>query len=89
MSLNDGYKDETPSKVHPKKEARSHTDPRVLPQQHGYLLNKRMNLPESTALDANTQSPDPFTAIPTPSTSTLEGVPNVDEQLRDLVLLPS
>ena len=29
---------------------------------------------------------DTFTAIPTPSTSTLEGVPKVDEQLLDLVL---
>ena len=45
-----------------------------------------MNSPESTALDANTQAPDTFTATPTPPTSTLEGVPNVDEQLPDLVL---
>ena len=45
-----------------------------------------MNSPESTALDANTQAPDTFTATPTLPTSTLEGVPNVDEQLLDLVL---
>ena len=48
-----------------------------------------MNSPQSTALDANTEAPDIFAAIPTPSTSTLEGVPNVDKQLPDLVLPPS
>ena len=48
-----------------------------------------MNSPESTALDADTPTPDTFTAVPTPSTSTLEGIPNVDEQLPDLVLPPS
>ena len=48
-----------------------------------------MNSPESTTLDANTQAQDTFTAVPTLSTSTLEGVPNVDEQLPDLVLPPS
>ena len=48
-----------------------------------------MNSPESTALDVDTPTPDTFTAVPTPSTSTLEGVPNVDEQLPDLVLPPS
>ena len=48
-----------------------------------------MNLPESAVSDANTQAQDAFTAIPTPSTSTLEGIPNVDEQLPDLVLPPS
>ena len=36
VSLNDGYEDETPSPS--KKDARSHTGPGVLPQQHGYLL---------------------------------------------------
>ena len=45
-----------------------------------------MNSPESTALDGDNSTTDTFTAIPTPSTSTLEGVPNVDEQLPDLVL---
>ena len=48
-----------------------------------------MNLPESTTSDANTQAQDAFIAIPNPSTSTLEGLPNVDEQLPDLVLPPS
>ena len=47
-----------------------------------------MNSPESTALDGDIPTLDTFTAIPTPSTSTLEGVPNVDEQLPDLVLSP-
>ena len=47
-----------------------------------------MNSPESTALDGDTPTLDTFTAIPTPSTSTLEGVPNVEEQLPDLVLPP-
>ena len=36
VSLNDGYEDEIPSP--PKKDARSHMGPRVLPRQHGYLL---------------------------------------------------
>ena len=48
-----------------------------------------MNLPESAVSDAKTQAQDAFTAIPTPSTSTLEGIPNVDKQLPDLVLPPS
>ena len=48
-----------------------------------------MNSPKSTVLDANTKAQDTFTAIPTPSTSTLEGAQNVDEQLRDLILPPS
>ena len=48
-----------------------------------------MNSPESTALDADTPAPDTFTAVPTPSTSKLEGVPNVTTQLPDLVLPPS
>ena len=43
-----------------------------------------MNSPESTALDGDTPTPDTFTAVPTPST--LEGIPNVDEQLPDLHL---
>ena len=45
-----------------------------------------MNSPESTALDGDNPTMDTLTAIPTPSTSTLKGVPNVDEQLPDLVL---
>ena len=45
-----------------------------------------MNLPESTISDANTQAQDAFIAIPNPPTSTLEGIPNVDEKLPDLVL---
>ena len=48
--------------------------------------HKRMNSPESTALDGDNPTTDTFTAVPTLSTSTLEGVPNVDEQLLDLVL---
>ena len=48
--------------------------------------HKRINSPESTALDGDNPTMDTFTAVPTPSTSTLEGVPNVDEQLPDLVL---
>ena len=47
-----------------------------------------MNLPESTALDGDNPTTDTFTAVPTPSTSTLEGIPNIDEQLPDLVLPP-
>ena len=45
-----------------------------------------MSSPESTALDGDNPTMDTFTAIPTPSTSTLVGVPNVDEELPDLVL---
>ena len=45
-----------------------------------------MNSPESTALDGDNPTMDTFTAVPTPSTSTLEGIPNVNEQLLDLVL---
>ena len=45
-----------------------------------------MNSPESTALDGDNTTTDTFTAVPTPSTSTLEGIPNTDEQLLDLVL---
>ena len=48
-----------------------------------------MNSPEPAASDANTQAQDTFTAIPSPFTSTLEGIQNVDEQLLDLVLPPS
>ena len=48
--------------------------------------HKCMNSPESTALDGDNPTMDTFTAVPTPSTSTLEGIPNVDEQLPDLVL---
>ena len=47
-----------------------------------------MNSPESTALDGDTPTPDTFTAVPIPSTSTSEGVPNVNKLLPDLVLPP-
>ena len=84
MSLNDGYEDETPS---PSKKRRKESHrPKSAPSATWLSAHKHMNSPESTALDAKTQAPDTFTAIPTPSTSTLEGVPNVDEQLPDLVL---
>ena len=87
MSLNDGYEDETasPSKTRCKESHR----PKSAPSATQLSAHKRMNSPESTASDANTQAPDTFTAIPAPSTSTLEGIPNVDEQLPDLVLPPS
>ena len=87
VSLNDGYEDETPSPS--KKRCKESHRPKSAPSATLLSAHKRMNSPESTALDANTQAPDTFTAIPTPSTSTLEAVPNVDEQLLDLVLPPS
>ena len=87
VSLNDGYEDETPS---PSKKRRKESHmPKSAPSATRLSAHKRMNSPESTALDANTQAQDTFTAVPTPSTSTLEGVPNVNEQLPDLVLSPS
>ena len=86
MSLNDGYGDETlsPSK---KRRKESHR-PRSAPSATRLSAHKRMNSPESTALDDDNPSTDTFTAVPTPSTFTLESIPNVDEQLPDLVLPP-
>ena len=87
VSLNDGYEDETPS---PSKKRRKESHrPKSAPSATRLSAHKCMNSPESTALDVDTPTPDTFTAIPTPSTSTLEGTPNVDEQLPDLVLPPS
>ena len=86
VSLNDGYEDETPS---PSKKRRKESHrPRSAPSATWLSTHKHMNSPESTALDGDTPTLDTFTAIPTPSTSTLEGVPNVDKQLPDLVLTP-
>ena len=48
--------------------------------------HKRMSSPESTALDGDNPTTDTFKAIPTTSTSTLVGIPNVHKQLPDLVL---
>ena len=86
VSLNDGYEDETPS---PSKKRRKESHrPRSAPSATRLSAHKCTNPPESTALAGDTPTPDTFTAIPTPSTSTLEGVPNVKEQLLDLVLPP-
>ena len=86
VSLNDGYEDETPS---PSKKRRKESHrPRSAPSATRLSAHKRMNSPESTALDGENPTTDTFTAVPTPSTSTLEGIPNVDEQLPDLVLPP-
>ena len=87
VSLNDGYEDETPSPT--KKRRKESHRPKSAPSVTWLSAHKRMNSPESTILDANTKAQDTFTAVPTPSTSTLEGVQNVDEQLLDLVLPPS
>ena len=84
VSLNDGYEDETPS-LSKKRHKESHR-PRSAPLATRLSAHKRMNSPESTALDGDNPTTDTYTAIPTPSTSTLEGIPNVDEQLPDLVL---
>ena len=84
VSLNDGYEDETPS-LSKKRRKESHR-PRSAPSATRLSAHKCMNSPESTALDGDNPTTDTFTAVPTPSTSTLEGVPNVDEQLPDLVL---
>ena len=86
MSLNDGYKDETPSLS--KKRCKESYRPRSAPSATRLSAHKRMNSPESTALDGDNPTTDTFIAVPTPSTSTLEGVLNVDEQLPDLVLPP-
>ena len=86
MSLNDGYEDETLS-LSKKRRKESHR-PRSAPSATRLSAHKRMNSPESTALDGDNPTTDTFTVIPTPSTSTLEGIPNVDEQLPDLVLPP-
>ena len=84
MSLNDGYEDETPS---PSKKRRKESHrPKSAPSAKRLSAHKRMNSPESTALDGDTPA---FTAVPTPSTSTLEGVPNINKQLPDLVIPPS
>ena len=84
VSLNDGYEDETPS-LSKNRHKESHR-PRSAPSATRLSAHKHMNSPESTALDGDNPTMDTFTAIPTPSTSTLEGIPNVDEQLPDLVL---
>ena len=81
VSLNDGYEDETPSPS--KKRHKESHRPRSAPSATQLSAHKCMNLPESTALDGDNPTTDTFTAIPTPSTSTLEGVPNVDEHLPD------
>ena len=86
VTLNDGYEDETPSPS--KKRCKESHRPRSAPSATWLSAHKHTNLPELTALDGDTSTPDTFTAIPTPSTSTLEGVPNVEEQLLDLVLPP-
>ena len=83
MSLNDGYEDETPS-LSKKRRKESHR-PRSAPSAMRLSAHKHMNSPESTALDGDNPTTDTFTAIPTPSTSTLEGITNVNEQLPDLV----
>ena len=87
VSLNDGYEDETPSPS--KKRCKESHRPKSAPSATWLSAHKHMNSPESTVLDADTPAPDTFTAIPTPSTSKLEGIPNVDTQLPDLVLPPS
>ena len=87
VSLNDGYEEETSSPTQ-KRRKESHR-PKSAPSARQLSAHKRMNVPESAVSDANTQAQDAFTAVPTPSTSSLEGVPNVDEQLPDLVLPPS
>ena len=84
VSLNDGYEDETPSLS--KKRCKESHRPRSAPSATRLSAHKRMNSPESTALDGDNTTTDTFTAVPTPSTSTLEGIPNADEQLPDLVL---
>ena len=84
VSLNDGYEDETPSLS--KKRCKESHRPRSAPSAMRLSAHKRMNSPESTALDGDNPTMDTFTAVPTPSTSTLEGIPNVNEQLPDLVL---
>ena len=86
MSLNDGYKDETPSPS--KKRCKESHRSRSAPSETWLSAHKRMNSPESTALDGDTPTLYTFTAVPTPSASTLEGIPNVDKQLPDLVLPP-
>ena len=85
VSLNDGYRDETPSLSKKKRRKESHR-PRSAPSAMRLSAHKCMNSPESTALDGDNPTTDTFTAIPTLSTSTLEGIPNVNEQLPDLVL---
>ena len=77
VSLNDGYEDETPSLS--KKICKESHRPRSAPSATRLSVHKRMSSPESTALDGDNPTTDTFTAIPTPSTSTLVGVPNVDE----------
>ena len=84
VSLNDGYEDETLSLS--RKRCKESHRPRSAPSAMRLSAHKCMNSPESTALDGDNPTTDTFTAVPTPSTSTLEGVPNVDEQLPDLVL---
>ena len=84
VSLNDGYEDETPSLS--KKRCKESQRPRSAPSATRLSAHKCMNSPESTALDGDNPTTDTFTAVPTPSTSTLEGIPNVDKQLPDLAL---
>ena len=84
VSFNDGYKDETPSLS--KKRCKESHRPRSAPSATRLFAHKCMNSRESTALDGDNPTTDTFTAIPTPSTSRLEGIPNVDEQLPYLVL---
>ena len=84
VSLNDGYEDETLS-LSKKRRKESHR-PRSAPSATRLSAHKCMNSPDSTALDGDNPTTDTFTAVPTPSTSTLEGIPNVDEQIPDLVL---
>ena len=84
VSLNDDYEDETLNLS--KKRHKESNRPRSAPSATRLSAHKCMKSPESTVLDGDNPTTDIFTAVPTPSTSTLEGIPNVDEQLPDLVL---
>ena len=75
-------------RVPPKKRRKESHRPRSAPSATQLSAHKCMNSPESAALDGDNPTTDTFTAVPTPSTSTLEGIPNVDKQLPDLVLPP-
>ena len=72
-----------------KKRCKESHRPRSAPSATRLSAHKHKNSPNSTALDGDNPTTDAFTAVPTPAASTLEGVPNVDEQLPDLVLPPS
>ena len=87
VSLNDGYEDETPSPSI--KRCKESHRPRSAPSATWLSAHKCKNSPDSTALDGDNPTTDAFTAIPTLAASTLEGVPNTDRQLPDLVLSPS